>query len=259
MSEMHIHYDVRESVAYITINREKHRNALSTIAIHQFLECLDRAEADEAVRVVQITGAGEKAFCAGADLGNAASGESSGNPSVYQQYATLMKRVAGFPKPTVARVRGYCLAGGMGLMLACDIVMAEVGSRFGAPEVNVGLFPMMIGSLIYRNVLRKTAMEMVLTGRLIEADEAQRIGLITRAVPPEQLDEATAQLLKTLTSKSPIGLRLGKTAFYAMQDQPFEAAVDFLCGKLMDVAATEDAKEGIQAFMEKRKPKFTGK
>jgi len=257
MSEAHILYEVREGIAYLTINREKQRNALSALAIDQLLEYLDQAEADNAVRAVQITGAGEKAFCTGADLGGAVG--SAGGQSTYQRYANLLKRIAGFPKPTVARVRGYCLAGGMGLMLACDIVIAETTSRFGTPEVNVGLFPMMIGALIYRNVLRKNAMEMVLTGRMLEADEARSLGLITRAVPPEQIDQATGEILKSLAEKSPIGLKLGKEAFYAMQDKPFDQAVDYLSERLAAVAATEDAKEGIKAFMEKRPPKFTGR
>ncbi|MDL2286012.1 enoyl-CoA hydratase/isomerase family protein [Desulfococcaceae bacterium OttesenSCG-928-F15] len=253
-----MHYETRQQVAYITINREKQRNALSVLAIHQLFECLDRAEKDEAIRAVQISGAGEKAFCTGADLGGAVGSEGS-NRTAYQQYANLLKRVASFPKPTVARVKGYCLAGGMGLMLACDMVMAQTTSRFGTPEVNVGLFPMMIGALIYRNLLRKSAMEMVLTGRMIEADEAQSLGLITRALPPEELDEATEKLLQTLAGKSPIGLRLGKEAFYAMQDKPFEEALDYLSGKLAEIAATEDAKEGVAAFIEKRQPQFTGR
>ena len=257
MSEAHILYEAREGIAYLTINREKQRNALSALAIDQLLEYLDQAEADSAIRAVQITGAGEKAFCTGADLGGAVG--SAGGQSTYQRYANLLKRIAGFPKPTVARVRGYCLAGGMGLMLACDIVIAETTSRFGTPEVNVGLFPMMIGALIYRNVLRKSAMEMVLTGRMIEADEARSLGLITRAVPPEQIDQTTGEILKNLAEKSPIGLKLGKEAFYAMQDKPFDQAVDYLSERLAAVAATEDAKEGIKAFMEKRPPKFTGR
>ena len=257
MSEAHILYEVRERIAYLTINREKQRNALSVLAIDQLFEYLDQAEADSTVRVVQITGAGEKAFCTGADLSGA--GGSAGKQSANQRYADLLKRLAGFPKPTVARVRGYCLAGGMGLMLACDIAIAETSSRFGTPEVNVGLFPMMIGALIYRNVLRKSAMEMVLTGRMIEADEARNLGLVTRTVPPEQLDETTEKILRTLAGKSPIGLKLGKEAFYAMQDKPFDEAVDYLSGKLGEVAATEDAQEGIKAFMEKRPPKFMGR
>ena len=179
--------------------------------------------------------------------------------TIFQRFAHLLKRLAGFPKPTVARVNGACMAGGMGLMLACDLVIACEDAKFGTPEVNVGLFPMMIGALIYRNVLRKKAMEMVLTGRRITAPEALSMGLLTRIVPREGLDGEVAELLETLANKSPIGMKLGKEAFYAMADMPFEKAVDYLAGKLGAVAATEDAREGILAFLEKRAPRFVGR
>jgi enoyl-CoA hydratase/carnithine racemase len=151
------------------------------------------------------------------------------------------------------------MAGGMGLMLACDIVIAKNDVKFGTPEVNVGLWPMMIGALIYRNVLRKKAMEMILLGERLTADQALSMGLITRAVQPDKLDQEVNQILKSLAAKSPIGMKIGKEAFYAMADMPFEEAVDFLSGKIAEVAATEDAKEGITAFIEKRKPEFKGK
>jgi len=170
-----------------------------------------------------------------------------------------LKRLAGCPKPTVARVNGSCMAGGMGLMLACDIAIATDKAKFGTPEVNVGLFPMMIGAAIFRNVTRKKAMEMVLLGERLGADAALEMGLLTRVVAPEDLDREVAQVLDTLKSKSPIGMKIGKEAFYRMADMPFEEALDYLSGKLGEVAATEDAVEGITAFIEKRKPVFRGK
>ena len=151
------------------------------------------------------------------------------------------------------------MAGGMGLMLACDIVIAKNDAKFGTPEVNVGLWPMMIGALIYRNVLRKKAMEMILLGERLTADQALNMGLITRVVPPEKFEEEVTQILKSLAAKSPIGMKIGKEAFYAMADMPFEEAVDYLSGQIAEVAATEDAREGITAFIEKRKPQFRGK
>ena len=256
MSEDHLLYSVESNVARLTINREAQRNAISLEAIELFLKYLDEAEKDENIRVILITGSGEKAFCSGADLGGAADGRIQQG---FKSYAELLTRLSGYPKPVVARVNGACMAGGMGLMLACDIVIANNDAKFGTPEVNVGLWPMMIGALIFRNVLRKKAMEMILLGERITADQALNMGLITRVVLPEELDEEVTQILKTLAAKSPIGMKIGKEAFYAMADMPFEEAVDFLSGKIAEVAATEDAREGITAFIEKRKPDFKGK
>ena len=256
MPESHLLYSVENNVASLTINREAQRNAISLEATELFLKYLDEAEKDENIRVILITGSGEQAFCSGADLGGAVGGKIQQG---FKSYAELLTRLSGYPKPVVARVNGACMAGGMGLMLACDIVIAKNDAKFGTPEVNVGLWPMMIGALIFRNVLRKKAMEMILLGERITADQALNMGLITRVVLPEELDDEVTQILKTLAAKSPIGMKIGKEAFYAMADMPLEEAVDFLSGKIAEVAATEDAREGITAFIEKRKPVFRGK
>jgi enoyl-CoA hydratase/carnithine racemase len=256
MTKENLGYRVKNNIALFTIHREKQRNALNLETISSFLEYLDQAACDNTVRAVLITGAGDRAFCSGADLGSAAQGKIRKG---FHDYARLMKRLAGYPKPVVARINGDCLAGGMGLMLACDIVISSNEAKFGTPEVNVGLFPMIIGALIYRNVLRKKAMEMILLGHKLDAEQALGMGLITRAVSPENLDEEVDTILKRLTAKSPIGMKIGKEAFYAMADMSFEDALDFLSKKIMEVAATEDAREGITAFLEKRPPVFKGK
>ncbi|MEE4265741.1 MAG: enoyl-CoA hydratase-related protein [Desulfobacteraceae bacterium] len=256
MPETHLLYSVEKNVARLTINREAQRNAISLAAIDLFSKYLDEAEKDEDVRVILITGSGDKAFCSGADLGGAVDGKIQQG---FKNYARLITRLSSYPKPVVARINGACMAGGMGLMLACDIVIAKNDVKFGTPEVNVGLWPMMIGALIYRNVLHKKAMEMILLGERLTADQALSMGLITRAVQPDELDEQVNQVLKSLAAKSPIGMKIGKEAFYAMADMPFEQAVDFLSDKIAEVAATEDAIEGITAFIEKRKPEFKGK
>jgi len=259
MSDKDLLYSVEDNIAYFTINREKQRNSISSETVSLFQEYLNQAEKDENVRALCITGAGEKAFCSGADLGNVMSKENAGGDDMLRNYADLLKRIASFPKPTVARVNGYCLAGGTGFMLACDIVIARDNTKFGTPEVNVGLFPMMIGALIFRNIPRKKAMEMVLLGDKLSSAEALDMGLITRSVPVEKLDEEVGVVLNSLAAKSPVGMKIGKEAFYAMDSMPFEEALDYLCGKLEEVASTEDAVEGITAFIEKRTPVFKGK
>jgi len=258
MSENDLLYQIENHVATITINREANRNSISPDALTLFHAYLDQAQADEAVRAVCVTGAGEKAFCSGADLAGAMGGDAD-SQALFDSYANLISRLAAFPKPTVARVNGYCLAGGTGFMLGCDMVIAKASAKFGTPEVNVGLFPMMIGALIFRNVPRKKAMEMIMLGEKLTADQALDMGLITRVVPDAEFDAEVHAVLSALAGKSPIGMRLGKAAFAAVEQMPLEEAVLYLGGKLAEVAATEDAREGIMAFLEKRSPQFTGK
>jgi enoyl-CoA hydratase/carnithine racemase len=249
-------YRVEEGVGYITINREPQRNAITAEALALFHGYLDEAEKDEKVRAILITGAGEKAFCTGAQL---SMGVTAGVKDIFASYADLLNRIVKFPKPTVARVKGFCLAGGMGFMLACDIVIASDDSKFGTPEVNVGLWPMMIGALIFRNVLQKKAMEMILLGERLTAQQALDMGLITRVVPAAELDAEVKKVLDILTLKSPIGMKMGKQAFYAVANMPLQEALNYLSERIKEIAGTEDAREGITAFMEKRPPNFTGK
>jgi len=249
--------EIRGNTALLTIHRESRRNAINQEMITAFLTHLDRLDQDPEVRAVCVTGAGDKAFCSGADLAGTLSGQDRlAGP---RNYAALLKRMAAFGKPLVARVNGSCLAGGLGLMLSCDIVIARDDASFFTPEVNVGIFPMMVGALLYRHMGRKKAVDMVLTGRRITAAEAERLGLITRAVEPERLDQEVNETLRILTSKSPVGMRIGKEAFRVMSDMPFDEAVDYLCEALCRVIATEDAQEGMKAFLEKREPVFKGK
>jgi enoyl-CoA hydratase/carnithine racemase len=251
-------YEVKNHTAFLILNREDRRNAISQEMIIRLAECLDLADGDQQVRAVCLTGRGDKAFCSGADLGLTLAGQGGDRLAGTRNYAGLLKKMARFGKPTVARVNGACLAGGLGLMLSCDLAIARQDVSFWTPEVNVGIFPMMVGALLIRHLGRKKMMEMVLTGRRVTAPEAERIGLISRAVAPERLDEEVGEVLKGLTSKSPIGLRIGKEAFRTMADMTFDEALDTLCGALGRAAATEDALEGMMAFMQKREPVFKG-
>ena len=219
MHDQHLLYRVEDGIGNITINREQQRNAITPEAIDLFHAYLDQAQKDELVRALLITGAGDKAFCTGAQLAGAMATEGK---DVFGYYASLLNRLASFPKPTVARIKGFCLAGGMGFMLACDIVIAADDAKFGTPEVNVGLWPMMIGALIFRNVPQKRAMEMILLGERMTAPEALAMGLITRVVPVGNLDEEVNKVLKSLVSKSPIGMRIGKQAFYEAANMPLK-------------------------------------
>ena len=256
MPETDLIYSRDLSIARITINRETHRNSISKKAVELFLEYLDMAENDPLVRVVCITGAGNKIFCSGADLGAGMTEDKAG--IMFENYALLLTRLSQFPKPTVAGINGHCLAGGTGFMLACDIVIAREDAMFGTPEVNVGLFPMMIGALIFRNVLRKKAMEMILLGEKLTAAKALEMGMITRTAPSETFDRDVNAILSALCAKSPIGMKLGKQAFNAVENMELGQALTHLSRELTRIASTGDAAEGITAFLEKRTPRFMG-
>lgn len=252
-------YDAKDGIATITINREKQRNAISPEAVRFFQEALESARKDDGVRAVCITGAGDKVFCSGADLSASMGKGSEAEKEVFGRYADLLIQIYRFEKPTLARINGHCLAGGTGFMLACDIVLAREDVTFGTPEVNVGLFPMMIGALIYRNVPRKKAMAMMLLGERLSAAQALEMGMVTRIFPGADFDRETGEILKALAAKSPLGMRLGKNALNRIETMPFEEAVHFLSEQLSVIAKTEDAREGITAFLEKRPPVFKGR
>jgi len=252
-------YQVNENVATLTINRPDRRNAITQDMIESFREYLNRADEDSQIRAICLTAAGDRIFCSGADLGVTLSGEGEERLKGARNYASLVKKMTEFGKPLVAKVNGPCLAGGLGLMLACDIVIARDDAYFRTPEVNVGIFPMMVGALLLRHIGLKRTMDMVLTTRKVSAREAEAMGLITRAVPAEQLDQEVQGVLQGLVQKSPIGLKIGKRAFRQTWDMPFGEAVDHLCRALGEVVSTEDAAEGMVAFLEKRKPVFKGR
>jgi enoyl-CoA hydratase/carnithine racemase len=248
-------YEVRDGAARLTLNREAQRNAITLDMIALFDEYLDRAEADDAVRSIVVTGAGDKAFCSGADLALGAEGPLAGA----RRYATLLRRLRSYPKPLLARLNGHCLAGGMGLMLACDIVYAREGIKLGTPEARVGLFPMIIAALIGRNALRKQAVEMMLTAEPLSPERAAACGLITRVVPAAELDATVERAVAAIRRNAPVALRLGRRALAEIEGLGFDDAVEHLCGKLNELLGTADAAEGMSAFIEKREPQWKGR
>jgi enoyl-CoA hydratase len=255
-----VRYEVRGAAAWITIDREQQRNALSAEVVTGLREAIGRAGEEDSARVAVVTGAGDSAFCAGGDLGGF-TGESS---RVAQHEARgnlprLLQELQECPKPVVARVNGPALAGGFGLMLACDLVVAAEDAEFGTPEINLGLWPYMISAVIQRNVPRKIALEMMLTGRRVTADEAERWGMVNRVVPRVELDAAVEELVGDLAGKSPLILSLGKRSFYRSQDMSFDDALAYLHSMLTVNLESDDVAEGVGAFLQKRPPEWRGR
>jgi enoyl-CoA hydratase/carnithine racemase len=253
-------YAVEGGVATVTINRPERRNAMSWGVITGLRESVQRAKDDPDVRVVVLTGAGDRAFCAGADLTGMRSDSSYLEiHDARGELARLFLEMYELGKPTVARVRGYALAGGFGLALACDFVVASDDAQFGTPEINVGLWPYMITVPLLRSMPPKKVLELMLTGRRVDAAEADRIGFVTRVVPADHLDAATDELTAALASKSPAIMKLGRDSFYAVVDLNAREALALLHPLLSITSMSEDTAEGVAAFAEKREPHWKGR
>ena len=251
---------VSDGVLTLTIDRAERRNALSPEVLSGLLSGVRSAALADDVRVVVITGAGEKAFCAGADLGTFDAAATQ--LELHEGRGALRSLILALrecPRPVVARVQGLALAGGLGLMLACDVVVASEDAAFGTPEVDVGLWPFMIGALVARHVSPKRALDLMLTGRRIDAATALEWGLVSRVVPAASLDSAVAEVTSGLAAKSPLVLRLGKAAYYATEDVALAPALEHLQGQLSLLTQSKDAVEGITAFFQKRAPEWTGR
>lgn len=253
-------YRVARGVATITLNRPEARNALDQGLLDDLRQALRHAREDARARAIVLTGAGDKAFCAGGDLGSFFSTESPlENHHRRGGLRELFEELAELGKPVIAAVNGHALAGGFGLALACDLVVAARSATFGTPEVNVGLWPMIISPVLMRNVGRKKLFELLLLGERIDAAEAERCGFVNRVVPDGEALRTAVEWAERLAEKSPAILRLGRDAFYAMADMTFPQAARYAQAMLTVNLLAEDAQEGPRAFIEKRAPRWKGR
>jgi enoyl-CoA hydratase/carnithine racemase len=255
-----VRYEVSGGVATVTLDDPEKRNMLSGQMLGELVDAMRTARDSEEVRAVVLTGSGEKVFCAGADLG----GFGADAPLVDKHFASdlfleffrLMPRLG---KPSLCAANGHVLAGGMGLALSCDLLIAREGATFGTPEINVGAFPYMIMAIIYRNVPRKKVNEMMLLGERMSAAEAVECGIANKVVPAGEFNAAVDEWASKLASKSPLLMRLGHDAMYRQQDMALDEALEFLRSQLSLTLSTEDIVEGVTAFFEKREPEWKGR
>ena len=254
-----LEYSVDGGGARATINRPERRNAMSFEVMSGLRDAVARVRDDTDVHVLVLTGAGDAAFCAGADLGSIASEGSIAAHDGRGLLAELFRDLWSLGKPTIARVRGYALAGGFGLAMACDMVVAADDAVFGAPEINVGLWPYMITVPLLRSMPPRVALELMTTGRRVDAAEAMRIGFVNRVVPVDELDAAVDELAAGLAAKSPLIMRLGRNSFYRVLEMEADAALDYLQSMLTITSQSEDTAEGVAAFAEKRAPNWRGR
>ena len=253
-----VQFDKRGRAFWIVLNRPEKRNAINAELIAGIAEGYARAHGDPDIRAIVLTGAGDRAFCAGVDLQPGQGfGFDSARPNL--AYADLLRQGVHATLPVVARVNGVCMAGGMGLLAMADLAVASDRATFGLPEVKVGVFPVQVLSLLQRLAPPRMVREWCLTGEPFDAATALAAGLINYAVPPERLDEKTDWLVARLADKSPTAIRRGKYAMRAMAAMAFEEALGYGENAIATLALSEDAKEGFAAFNEKRKPSWTGR
>lgn len=249
------------AVLRITINRPERRNALNEEVCAGIAAAIDEAEATHGVRVIVLTGSGDKVFCAGGDLKPGADGTpfviDPANPRHY--VIQLFRRLERCGVPVIARVNGHALAGGLGLVCACDMAVSTDVAQFGVPECKLGLFPMMILSYLMRIIPRRKLYEIATTGEPFSAAEALAMDIVNHVVPAAQLDAKLEWLIARIADKSPTAIKLGKQAFRAIEDMPLDKAFEYTQLMLPLMAMTADAKEGFAAFNEKRAPQWPGK
>ena len=246
-------------VATVTLNRPEQRNPLSATMLRDLGAAFRWCKDEPDVRVVVLTGAG-RVFCAGADL-SSFDGDMTGLEKFRSRdlFVDLFLFMADLGKPVVGRINGHALAGGLGLACSCDILVAVEAASFGTPEINVGIWPMMIQAILSRNIPRKVLLEMEMLGDRWTSAQLKSLGVINRVVAPNQLDSTVNDIAAALARKSPVAMRLGRDSFYRQEDMDFRAALHYLHGQFLLVSQTEDSREGIKAFFEKREPDFKGR
>src|ERR1700761_1711420 len=253
-------YEVADGVATVTLNDPEKRNMLSGQMLGELVAAMETARDSEAVRAVVLTGAGDRVFCAGADLGGFAADASLIDKhfasDLFLEFFRLMPALG---KPSLCAANGHVMAGGLGLALSCDLVIAREGISFATPEINVGAFPYMIMALIFRDVPRKKVNEMMLLGDRMSAADAVTFGLANKVVPADDFDAAVADWATRLASKSPLLMQLGHDAMYRQSDMAVDDALEFLRSQLSLTFTTDDLREGGAAFFEKREPKWEGR
>ena len=257
MSEVLI--EKRGAVQWISINRPERRNAMNDAVCHGIMDGMHVATADPSIRAVVLTGAGDRAFCAGADLSAGSGSFKYDYSQVGVPFVSLMKVARNLTLPLIARVNGHAMAGGLGMLGMCDMAIAVDTARFGMPEVKVGVFPMQIMAVLQRLIPPRKLYEMALTGEPVDAAEALELGLLNYIVPPAELDAKVDWLLNRLLDKSPTSIRRGKYAMRQTEDMSFDNAAVFMEAQIGTLALTEDAAEGRQAFIEKRLPNWPGR
>jgi enoyl-CoA hydratase len=249
-----------EGVATITMNDPDTRNALSAEMLSGLIAAFERARDEAGARCIVLASSHERTFSSGANLG----GFAADAPLVERHFSSerfvgLFKLIGELGKPTVVAAGGHVLAGALGIALACDLIVASDDATFGTPEINVGTFPFMIMALIYRNVPRKKASELLLLGERWSAHEALAASLVNKVVPAGELDAAVREWAVRLAGKSPVIMRLGKEAMRRQLDMPLDDALDYLRAQLTLAMSTEDIVEGVTAFFEKREPQWKGR
>lgn len=258
---MGVRRDRDGAVLTLTIDRPDARNALNAEVLDGLVAGLAAAKGDDGVRVVVLTGAGDRAFCAGADLAGSLQGD--GGPVARHEGLGMLRRlfdaVEELDKPLVGRINGHALAGGFGVALACDLLVSVDDATFGTPEVKVGMWPFVISALIVEHVGPKRALDLMMTGRRMDAAEASEWGLVNRVVPREALDDAVTELTDQLVAAAPVALTLGRRAFHETREMGPHAAMAYLHGMLDLIVRTDDVTEGITAFFEKRDPEWSGR